>query len=330
MVESVPSPTAHLRALADEVASAMEFMAAKFGPPALPHLTVSPIPGTFGQGFPGLIYLSTLSYLKQLPSRVSGATPSAELFFQDVLHAHETAHQWWGNRVAGATYRDNWLMEALANYSALMYLEKRRGTHALEMMLDNYRDGLLAKNDAGQLVDAAGPIVLGTRLESSIEPRAWRTITYGKGSWIMQMLRARLGDERFASMLAEICKRYDRKEISTEEFRTLAAGFLPPKSDDPKLDTFFGQWVYSTGIPSVKLTYTVHGVAPNVRVTGKVSQSDVDEDFTAMVPVEIQIARGRTMTQWVRTSDTPATFTVALKAPPLKVSLDPRHALLRR
>jgi hypothetical protein len=56
----------------------------------------------------------------------------------------------------------------------------------------------------------------------------------------------------------------------------------------------------------------------------------VDEDFTAMVPVEIQIARGRTMTQWVRTSDTPATFSVALKAPPLKVTLDPRHAVLRR
>ena len=36
----------------------------KFGPPALPHITVSPIPGTFGQGFPGLIYISTMAYLK--------------------------------------------------------------------------------------------------------------------------------------------------------------------------------------------------------------------------------------------------------------------------
>ena len=52
-------------------------------------------------------------------------------------------------------------------------------------MLENYRDLLLAKNDAGQPVDSTGPIVLGTRLESSIEPRAWRAITYGKGSWII-------------------------------------------------------------------------------------------------------------------------------------------------
>src|SRR5258708_849003 len=141
-------------------------------------------------------------------------------------------------------------------------------------MLEGCRDDLLLKNENGKLVDSVGPIVLGTRLESSIEPRAWRAITYGKGSWILQMLRGRMGDERFSAMLGEITKRYDHKEISTEDFRLLAAGFLPPKSDDPKLDTF--------------------------------------------------------VVQWVRTSDVPATFSVALKAAPLKVVLDPHHALLRK
>jgi hypothetical protein len=34
--------------------------------------------------------------------------------------------------------------------------------------------------------------------------------------------------------------------------------------------------------------------------------------------------------QWVRTSDVPATFSVALKAVPLKVVLDPHHGLLRK
>ena len=326
-----PNPLERLQTLAGEVASAMEFMASRFGPPALPHLTVSPIPGTFGQGFPGLLYLSTLVYLKNIPVANTGnAAASAELFFQDVLQAHETAHQWWGNRVTPATYRDNWLMEALANYSALLYLEKRRGTHSLEIMLVNYRDSLLAKNEAGQTVDSAGPIVLGTRLESSQEPRAWRTITYSKGSWIMQMLRGRLGDDRFLALLAEIMKRYDHKDISTEQFRLLAAEFLPAKSDDPKLESFFEQWVYGTGIPAMKLSWTVKGVAPNLRLRGTVTQSGVDKDFTATVPVEIVIAKGRTMTQWVRSADVPVTFSVALKAAPLKVSLDPHFALLRK
>jgi hypothetical protein len=331
IVEHAPSPIEHLQTLAAEVASAMEFMATRFGPPALPHLTVSPIPGAFGQGFPGLIYLSTLVYLKAIPgTRIGGTNSSSDLFFQDVLQAHETAHQWWGNRVTPATYRDNWLMEALANYSALLYLEKRRGTRSLEIMLETYKTSLLAKNEAGQLVDSAGPIVLGTRLESSQEPRAWRTITYGKGSWIMQMLRGRMGDQNFLALLAEISKRYDRKDITTEDFRLLAAEYLPPKSDDPKLETFFEQWVYGTGIPSIKLTWNVKGAAPNVRLTGTVTQSGVDEDFTAAVPVEIQIARGRTMTQWVRSADVPVTFTVPLKAAPLKVTLDPHYGLLRK
>jgi aminopeptidase N len=321
----------NLQALAGEVASAMEFMAARFGPPALPHLTVSPIPGTFGQGFPGLIYLSTLAYMKAIPGmRIGGASTSSELYFQDVLQAHEVAHQWWGNRVIPATYRDNWLMEALANYSALLYLEKRRGTRSLEIMLENYREALLAKNEAGQVVDSAGPIVLGTRLETSQEPRAWRSITYGKGSWIMQMLRGRMGDQKFLALLAEISKRYDRRDITSEEFRLLAAEYLPPKSDDPKLESFFEQWVYGTGIPAIKLVWNVKGAAPNVRLTGTVTQSGVGEDFTAAVPVEIAIAKGRTMTQWVRSGEVPVTFTVALKAAPLKVTLDPHYGLLRK
>ena len=327
----VPSPIENLQTLAGEVASSMEFMASRFGPPALPHLTVSPIPGAFGQGFPGLIYLSTLAYVTSAPrSRPGGAAASTDIFFQDVLQAHETAHQWWGNRVVPATYRDNWLMEALANYSALLYLEKRRGARSVEIMLETYRDALLAKNAAGQVVDAAGPIVLGTRLESSQEPRAWRSITYGKGSWIMQMLRGRMGDQKFLALLADISRRYDRKDITTEEFRLLAAEYLPAKSDDPKLESFFEQWVYGTGIPAVKLSWSVKGAAPSVKLTGTVTQSGVDADFTASVPVEITVAKGRTMTQWVRSADVPATFTVALKAAPLKVALDPHYGLLRK
>jgi hypothetical protein len=331
-LEDVPppvSPTIRLQQLAAEVASALEFMASKFGPPALPRLTVSPIPGAFGQGFPGLIYLSTLSYLKE-PAGANPANQQQELFFADVLQAHEMAHQWWGNRVCAATYRDNWLMEALANYSALLYLEKTKGPQELEFMLESYRQALLEKNENGRTVDSTGPIVLGSRLENSIEPRAWRGITYGKGSWIVHMLRTRMGDERFFAMLAALLARYDRQEISTEQFRELAAGFLPPRNDDPKLEAFFDQWVYGTGIPSLKLDWTLKGKAPNLKLLGTLTQSGVGPSFMALAPVEIQLARGRTITQWVRAGAEPVTFTVALQQAPLKVTLDPHNATLRR
>jgi hypothetical protein len=328
-VVAPPDPLARLKSLASDIASAMQFMASKFGPPALPHLTVSPIPGSFGQGFPGLIYLPTLAYLKQLPDSRSPVTESQTLFFEDLIEAHETAHQWWGNRVTSATYRDDWLMEALANYSALLYLEKTKGPHALDVMLESYRAQLLEKTAGGQTVESAGPIVLGPRLSSSLSPASWNAITYGKGSWILHMLRRRMGDLRFFAMLAAIPQRYDRADISTEQFRLLAAGFLP-KTDDPQLEAFFDQWVYGTGIPGLKLAYTLKGTAPALRLVGTVTQSDAGEDVSVSAPVEIQIARGNTVTEWVRTGSEPAAFSVALKQAPLKVTLDPNHAVLRR
>jgi hypothetical protein len=322
----VIDPLARLQRLASTVGSALEFLTSKFGPPVLSHLTVSPIPGNFGQGYPGLIYLSTRSYINPIGVRTS----QEDLFYDDLLVVHETAHQWWGAQVSSASYRDDWLMEALANYSALLYLEKSNGAREMEMLLDGYRTDLLAKRDDGQPVDSAGPIVFGTRLESSLDPRAWRAITYGKGSWILQMLRQRMGDERFLSMLAQILKRYDRREITTEEFRMLASEFLPPKSDDPNLELFFDQWVYATGIPTLKLSYAIRGKAPAWRVVGTLTQSDVPEDFSALAPVEIQLAPGRSITHWVRSSGQPATFTVNLRQQPLKVTLDPHHGVLRR
>lgn len=325
-----PDPRERLSALATEVASAMDFMASKLGPPALPHLTVSPIPATFGQGFAGLVYLSTLSYLKHLPRNATNQSEAQELFFADLLQAHETAHQWWGNRVVATAYRDYWLMEALANYTALLYLEKARGPHTAETMLEQYRENLLEKNAAGQIVDATGPIVLGPRLETSLEPRAWRNITYGKGSWIVHMLRRRMGDDRFLAFLGDLMKRYDHKSLSTEAFRLAAASYMPPKSDDPKLESFFDQWVYGTGIPTLKLDYQVKGKAPAVRLTGTVKQSDVDDDFATLVPIEIQPQRGRTITRWVRAGSSPETFTVTLAQPPVKVTLDPKRSVLRR
>jgi aminopeptidase N len=255
---------------------------------------------------------------------------SDELFFDELLQAHETAHQWWGGEVSSGSYRDEWLMEALANYSALLYLEKSKGKHDVETLLDSYRDQLLAKRDNGEPVDSAGPIVMGGRLESSLEPRAWQAITYGKGSWILQMLRQQMGDERFFSLLAELIKRFGRRDLSTEDFRSTAAEFLPPKSDDPKLETFFDQWVYSTGIPSLKLTYTIKGAAPSWRLLGTLTQTEVPEDFSVRTPVEIQLARGKTITQWVRSSSEPVSFTVKLTQQPLKATLDPHHAVLRR
>ncbi len=144
------------------------------------------------------------------------------------------------------------------------------------------------------------------------------------------MLRRRMGDQHFLALLAEILRRYDHRAISTDEFRRLAASFLPPKTDDPRLEAFFDNWVYGTGIPALKLSWALKGKAPALRLVGTVTESDAEEDFGAAVPVEIQLGRGRAITQWVRAESDPVTFAVPLAQAPLKVTLDPNHGVLRK
>src|SRR5438094_8296003 len=151
-------------------------MTARFGPPPLRTLTVSPVPGAFGQGFPGLIYLSTLSYLGPKDRPIATLKENQQLFFSEMLSAHEIAHQWWGNAIATSGYQHDWLLEALANYSALLYLEKHKGSRAVESVLNEYRDDLLKKKDTGRTIVSAGPIALAYRLDPSNPSEDWRAI----------------------------------------------------------------------------------------------------------------------------------------------------------
>ncbi len=317
--QPVPDPRARLREVAADVASSLEFMSSKFGPPPLKTLTVSPIPGTFGQGFPGLVYLSTLSYLdpSQRPASMRGE--DHQVFFSDMIVAHEVAHQWWGNVVTVGAYQDEWMTEALANYSALVWLERKKGIKAADAVLDSYRDHLLTKTEDGRTVESAGPMIWGTRLDSTGVPGAWRVITYEKGAWIFHMLRRRMGDERFFQMLAEMRKRFEFRTITTEDIRSLAKEFAAPKTSAESIDAFFDNWVFSTGIPSFKLKYSVRPGAAGAKVTGSVTQNGVDDDFTTDVPVELQFAKAPPHIIWVRASNDGGSFSVNVKQAPARV-----------
>ena len=311
---TTPRPTARLEEIAHGVSEALDFLTDELGPPPIHSLTVAPIPGTFGQGFPGLIYLSTLAYLdpSQRPPAVRNRYQTT--FFSELLEAHEVAHQWWGNLVTPAGYQDEWLMEALSNYCAVLMLEKKKGVKVADAVLADYKTNLLKKTGDGRTFESSGPITWGYRLRSSEAPDAWRAITYEKGAWIIHMLRRRLGDEKFRTMLREICERYRFSPISTEEFREIAERYAPAQSAG--LNGFFDTWVYGTGIPTVKLNYSMKGL----KLTGTLSQSDVAEDFSAYVPVEVQIGRQKSV-YWLATGSDPVPFSITLKQRPTRVAL---------
>jgi hypothetical protein len=318
-VSDLPDPVARLHAVSADVAASLEFFSGIFGPPAMKTLTVAPIPGGFGQGFPGLVYLSTFAYIDPAARPAALRDAREQVFYSDLMVPHEVAHQWWGSVISTAHSEDEWLLEALANYSSLLWLEKKRGVKEMENVLDGYRGELLQKDTDGKTYESAGPIVWGDRLNGWPNSRAWRSITYGKGTWIMHMLRRRMGDDAFFKLLAEFRRRYEFKLVTTADFQALARELRPRGMREEVIDNFFDNWVYATGIPSLKLRYTVSGVAPAVKLSGSVDQSGAGDDFSMDAPVEVQFAKGASQTIWVRTTGNDNTFTASLRQVPVRV-----------
>jgi hypothetical protein len=254
-------------------------------------LSISPIDGYFGQGFPGLIYLSNISYMRPEDRPAALRESSMDVFFSDLLLPHEVAHQWWGNIVRQADYRTGWLTEAMANDSALQYLERIKGRAAVSAVLNRYREELAAPVN-GKPLESAGPVDFGQRLIETAGLPVWHVITYEKGVWILRMLRQRLGDDGFTRLQLRMLRDFAAKPISNEDFRELASDFVPEGQPDKSLALFFDTWVYSTGIPKL----TLHRAGRDFRL----DVSGVNDDFSADVPLHCQSAQIDEQVHWVR------------------------------
>jgi aminopeptidase N len=235
--------------------------------------------------------------------------------------AHEVAHQWWGNVVLPRSYQDEWLLEALAHYSALLWLEKKKGSKALEDVMADFETDLLKTGEDGQTVESAGPITWGYRLEASPSTEAYRVITYEKGAWILHMLRKRMGTERFLKVLAGLRRQYEFRAAGTADLLDLVKKSVPPGVSQESMEAFFDNWVYSTGIPTLRVKYSVKGKALSWKISGTVEQSSVDDNFSVDIPVEIQFAKSASQTVWVRTSSGATSFSATLKQPPTRVNI---------
>ncbi len=255
-------------------------------------IAVSPIPGYFGQGFPGLIYLSTVSYIREEDRPAQLRNPRMDAFFSELLLPHEVAHQWWGNMVVPAEYRANWLMEAMANYSALQFVGQTQGSAAVQSILERYRDDLTQQRN-GKPLDAAGPVDFGVRLIDAAGASVWHTIIYEKGTWILHMLHERLGDRAFNEMQVRMLREFRAQPLTNEAFRKLASEFVPSDQPDRTLSLFFDTWIYGTGIPKMTLHHTNQGAELNL--------GQVDDDFAADVPLPCN-TNGRKQLRWVRAS----------------------------
>ncbi|HKV72685.1 MAG TPA: M1 family aminopeptidase [Gemmatimonadales bacterium] len=271
----------HMReVVAQDVGNSLKFYTYLFGPPPYSRFYITEIPYGEGVSFPGLIDLSMSTFQF---SQLDG--------FDEWFRAHEVAHQWWGNGVNQASYRDKWLTEGLASFSALWYLAaERKGTSEYFNFLDKYKDDIMGEKDD------VGPIWVGYRSSTFKVPWGYQTMVYEKGAWIFHMLRIMMLDtrtmneDRFTQTMKDYYQTFQGKAASTADFQSVVerhAG-LP-------MDWFFDEWVKETKIPTYHVAWTNQAGDNNTTVIKfRISQDNVGPDFQMPVLVTADLGENRT------------------------------------
>jgi aminopeptidase N len=146
------------------------FRADKYGVAQTPHL--------------GMEHQTIIAYGARFDN---GAMTGGRDYGFDALHHHELAHEWWGNLVTNADWKDMWLHEGFGSYMQPLYMEQLRGKRGYHAYMADQRAGIAnrapvaprASQTAGQIYFASGSDI------------------YGKGAWFLHTLRWTVGDSAF-------------------------------------------------------------------------------------------------------------------------------------
>lgn len=346
-----PSPARNAQSVAETSARAIEFFAQRFGPYPYRQLALAQMPGAVSQGWPGLIFLSSFSFLTPAQKSDLHMNPVQRTLSNTVI-AHETAHQWWGDTVVWSGYSDQWIMEGLANYSSMMLLESQDPVQFRQVM-EKYREDLLQKNLDGVPLMEAGPVTFGGRLSCSYFPSGYDAISYGRGTWLFHMLRYMMrdaerksgvrpavvsgpnpADEPFIRALRKVRERYQRKSISTRELLHVFEEELPPSlwyEGRKSLDWFYRGWVNGTAIPRLELEGVKYGdKGDSTAVSGTILQKLAPDDLVTSIPVYAVLSRKTVLLGRVFADGAETQFRLSAPAGTRKVVLDPNRTLLVR
>jgi hypothetical protein len=336
-----PDPAREAQQIADRAATMVEFLSSQLDPFPYSTLAITQLPGLLSQSWPGLIYLSSTAFLSPDERRALGIRdPYIELLLSRLMLSHEVAHQWWGDAVDWVSYRDEWIVEALANYCALMMLE-REHPGDMKTALDYYRNELLRETRNG-IVAEAGPVTLGHRLASSRFPDAYERVLYGRGTWLIHMLRTMLrqagaedSDALFFSALRGLLAASPSHKISTLDLQRAFEQIMPPALNyegRKSLDWFFDSWINGDSIPRFALQSIHMRPAGNkLKITGTLLQDHAAKDMVTAIPLYAIDAGGSSrFLAFVFADDSRTDFTLTAPAGTKGIVMDPDETVLRR
>ena len=295
------SPAAMAKTMGIEMANTVKVFSMYFGPFPYKHLSVTslPISYSYGQGWPGLIYLWSASFLDSQQRHEIGLKDGVEL--TDFFRAHESSHQWWGHRVGWKSYHDQWLSEGFADFSGILYVQYRSSMKESLNQWKLEKEHLKEKDIKGHTIETLGPIWMGRRIASSeTNGGSYQNLIYSKGAFVLQMIRQMMTDPRspdpehiFKEMMQDYCKTYNNQAASTEDFKAMVEKHMTRNMDldgNHKMDWFFNEYVYGTGIPQ----YTLHAIVSTgadgkTTVSGELLRAGVPDTWKDVIPVYAHI-----------------------------------------
>ncbi|MCX7735763.1 MAG: M1 family aminopeptidase [Candidatus Kapabacteria bacterium] len=234
--------------------------------------------------------------------------------------AHELAHQWIGDLITCASWKDIWINEGGATWSEAIYAE-----HSINK---NFYNALMLNRRATYF--KGGGIALFRSYNPPMKDLFNYYITYAKSSWIYHMLRTMLGDEVFFNTLRNLLNEYKYKSLTTEDFKEFFIRSVP--NPPISFDAFFNNWVYSPGHPIFNLISETYRKVDNkylTKITLNQTQtfSEVPEVFITPVKVDFY-NEGEIKNSEILVIDSRSkTFDLVLDFLPDSVSIDTTYIL---
>ena len=201
---------------------------------------------------PGLITY-TMALMVARPQDESPRTRQAYAH----VAAHEIAHMWFGNLVTHAWWDDLWLNESFATWMSAAIIarfEPEWEIRAKEALNRNWAmkgDSLLSARRIRQPIQNRGDIA-----------NAFDSITYAKGSAVLEMFESWIGAEKFRAILrAYLEKHADGVANASDFLAALRAGAGPEAGEA------FASFLEQAGLPLVSMELQCRPGDARIRLT---------------------------------------------------------------
>jgi ABC-2 type transport system permease protein len=175
------------------LAASLDYYTVHFSPYQFRQARISEFPyGSFAQSYP-----NTFAWSENL-GFIADVSDPEKVDYVTYVAAHEFGHQWWAHQIVGADMQGaTSLSETLAQYSALMVMEKMYGQNQIRRFLKYELDAYLRGRGTERLEEL--PL---ERVENQ------QYIHYRKGAMVMYLLRDQIGEEAVDRALAALLQRY--------------------------------------------------------------------------------------------------------------------------